>query len=198
MWSSRCAGAWMRQRMLTPLRRHVCHLPTAQHTVAATPSRQQLSLHPPLSTGGAIHSSGSLAFTVSNSEMPVEQADPAAKKRKTDETKVSCHEAAQLRTKTECVECPKCAVWFHSNCIVRKFNDDPEKIRADPKWTCWHCRGVCGHHSCVTMREDGKRAGEVELHVDEGKKYYSLIMEATTAGHKSVQDHLKATGRDAW
>ena len=141
---------------------------------------------------------GALAFTVSNSEMPVEQADPAAKKRKTDETKVSCHEAAQLRTKTECVECPKCAVWFHSNCIVRKFNDDPEKIRADPKWTCWHCRGVCGHHSCVTMREDGKRAGEVELHVDEGKKYYSLIMEATTAGHKSVQDHLKATGRDAW
>ena len=108
------------------------------------------------------------------------------------ETTVPCHEAANSRPKEECVKCTACPRWFHSNCVVKKFNDDVATIRANPVWTCWHCRGVCCLHSCVAKREGGKIANTIESDVGNGAKYFTLITEATVAGYTSVRAHFDA------
>lgn len=129
-----------------------------------------------------------VSIVVGNANLPTRVSAPSEK----GETTEKCHEAANFRPKAECVKCTGCTMWFHSNCVVKKFKDDVATIRANPVWTCWHCRGVCCLHSCVAKREGGKIANTIESDVGNGAKYFTLITEATVAGYTSVRAHFDA------
>lgn len=147
-------------------------------------------------------SAGDFKLDVDNSAVPdlAPAPPPAPVKRRKTEGEVLCHEAGQKKYKAaDCVKCTKCGKLFNVSCVESKFKDSVVAIRADPNFTCWHCRGVCGLHTCVKKREGGLTAGEVESNVGNGKTYFEMITEAKAAGCDSVQAHLKKIGSDkAW
>ena len=147
-------------------------------------------------------SSGDLHIDIDNSSVPELQAPHVvAKKRKatTVEDTVLCHEAGNKFDRKECVKCTKCELWFRGACVENKFKASLTEVWADSSFECWHCRGVCGLHSCVKKREGGKTAGKVEALVGAGNKYFELVTEAKTAGCDSVRAHLQKIGSEkAW
>jgi hypothetical protein len=121
---------------------------------------------------------------------------PFKRRRERGPDDVYCHELSNYVGKPNAVACtkPGCGRWVNINAVAHKFHADVEAIRADQTWVCWHCQGACSLNACVRDREGGTATRIETMLKPTGntKNYYSLLMEARAAGHKSVRNWVAA------